>query len=120
MFGQQCRQPDRFETKILSHQVFTAGRFVTLVKQEVQRLENAVQAAGQLRTRWNLKRNLQLADPLSGSSQSLGDRRFCSKKSDRDLSSAESAKSLYSQRGLRLRRDLPIATANHAPQPPSF
>jgi len=43
MGGEEGRQADRFAAEFLAHQAFAAGRLVTLVEQQVERLQHAVE-----------------------------------------------------------------------------
>ena len=44
MLRQQSRQANRFVAKFFANQIFPTRRFVAFVKQEVERLQNAIQS----------------------------------------------------------------------------
>src|SRR5215470_10227681 len=89
MLRQQFSETDRLVAKFFTHEVFAAGGFVTFVEQQVERLQNAIEASHQLIPCWNLKWNLRLLDPLFCARQSLGYRRFSRQESAADFGDAE-------------------------------
>src|SRR3954469_1283101 len=99
LFGQQRCETNSFVAEFLSNQAFAAGRLVAFVEQQVESLQNAVQAARQLFTSGDLETQIQFANPLPSADESLFDCSFAREERGRDFTRAESAESLERQRG---------------------
>ena len=76
----------------LADQLVTTGRFVALVKQQVERLQHAFEPSLQFIADWDLKRDVCLLDLLFCACHSFGNRRFSGQESPTDLDNAETAK----------------------------
>ena len=76
MLRQKFGEPDRLLTEFVPNQLVATGCFVTLVEQQVERLQNAVEPPRQLIAGRNLKWNVRLLDLLLCARQSLRNRRL--------------------------------------------
>src|SRR5258707_3326278 len=91
---QQFGETDRLVAEFSSNEVFAAGRFVTFVEQQVERLQNPVESPRQLITCWNLKWDLRFLDFLLCTRQSLCNRGFGRQECMTDFQHTEAAERL--------------------------
>jgi len=117
MFRQQVRQANGFLAKLLAHQLFTAGRLVAFIEQEVERVQHAVETGLELAARRNLEGDVRVPDLLFGARQALGDGGFGGEKRRRDFSRAEAAKKLQGERDLSLGGHQRMTAHEHHAQP---
>src|SRR5437868_9519453 len=115
MLRQQFGETDRLVAEFSSNEVFAAGRFVTFIEQQVERLQNAVEPPRQLVTNWDLKRDLRFLDFLLCTRQSLCNRGFGRQECMTDFRHAETAECLQRERHLRLRRNDWMTAHEHNP-----
>ncbi len=113
VLDQQCGEANRFVTNVFTHKLIAAGGFIPLVEQQIERLENGVQASVQLFSRGNLEADLGVANPLFGPRQSLRGGRFGGEKCASDLCNAKSAQSLQGEGDLGVGRYLRVTTNEH-------
>ena len=92
LFGQQSREPDRFVAEFLTNQALAARCLVSLVEKQVERLQNAVEAAHQFLTSGNLKTQIQFANPLPRTDETFLDGGFAREKRRGDLTRTKTAK----------------------------
>src|SRR5262249_24793121 len=91
MLREQLRETNRFVAEFSANQFLAAGRLVTLVEKQIERLQDAIEAPRQLVTRWNLKWHVCFLDFLFGTRQALGNRRFARQECAADFRHAETA-----------------------------
>src|SRR6266850_5445684 len=91
MLREQFGQLDRLLTELFPNQLVATGCLVTFIKQQVERVQYAIETPGQLIANWNLKWNTRLLDFLFCACQSFGNRRFSCQESPTDLDDAETA-----------------------------
>src|SRR6266536_3875475 len=113
MLRQQFSETDRLVAEFSSNEVFAAGRLITFVEQQVERLQNAVESLRQLVTCWNLKWDLRFLDFLLCTRQSLCNCCFGRQECMTDFQDAETAECLQRERHLRFRWNDRVAAHEH-------
>ena len=64
MLREQFGQLDRLLTQLFTNQLVATGCLVTFIKQQVERVQYAIETPRQLIASWNLKWDLRLLDLL--------------------------------------------------------
>ena len=112
--GQQPGQPDRFGTQLAAHDQLPGRRLVTLVEQQVEHVEYAVQP--RLERLRHFDRFAGLPEPLLRPHQPLCDRGLLREQRRGDLAHAEPADDLQRQRDLRSPGQRGMAAEEHQGQ----
>src|SRR5687768_4481678 len=94
MFSEEGGQPNGLSAEFLADELLAVGGFVPFVKQEIERLKNAIQPGRQLLAHRDLKGDTCVLEPLFCSSQAFRDRLIGRQEGCSDLLGAESAQRL--------------------------
>src|SRR5215469_3782622 len=116
MLGEQFGEANRLLAKLLAYELVTARCFVSLVKQQIERLQNAIESPRQLIASGNLERDLRLLDPPFCARQSLCNCRLSRQECVTDFGHAKTAKCFQGQRYLRFYRDHRVGAHEHHSQ----
>src|SRR5688572_28881252 len=100
-------------TEISPDQVFSLGSLVTLIKKQVERLQDSVQAPREFLSHRDLERDARVANLLFRSGQPFGDGRFRSEERSRDFSWAKAAQRLERERHMGFLGDQRVAAHEH-------
>src|SRR3954464_12878546 len=110
MLREQGRHADGLSTKFFPYQMVAAGSFVALVEKQVDGLQHTINTRRQLRSGWNLERNLLLSNFLARAHQALRDSSLRSQESGGNFKRAECAERFQREGGLGVLRDLRVTT----------
>src|SRR6185436_16626528 len=102
--------------KVFANEAVASGRFVPFVEEQVERLQDSIQARREFFAGRNFKRDAEFADFLLGASEAFGDSGFGREECLGNFERTETAKSFERERGLGFLRDERMTAGEHEAQ----
>ena len=115
MSGHQIGEPNGLMAEFFADESLSAGGLVPLVKKQVERLQNTVEARREFWSARNFEGNMGRANPLLSASEAFGNGRLGGQEGVRNFGHIESAERSQGECDLRLLRNFGMATSeNHS------